>query len=168
MALAEKLKDIEKLRKELKASEKNIAKDIMAELKTIMTENPQIQAFRWIQYTPHFNDGDSCTFGIYGSSIKLDETICPPKEGTDGEIDYGGDMSDGFLDDYQLNKDFWAGKADILNFKQIKQLEKTVKNVNKLFDHLSGMLDELEQTFGDGVQVTVTAKGVEVEDYDHD
>lgn len=166
--LAGRLKEIEKLRKELASTEKSVSKEIMAELKTIMVDNPQIQAYRWTQYTPHFNDGDSCTFGVYSSGIKFDETICPGKEGSDGEINYGGDCGDGFLEDYQLNKDFWSSKADILNFKQIKELEKAVKEVTKLFSHLSSMEKDLQETFGDGVQVTVTKSGVETEDYDHD
>lgn len=32
---------------------------------------PEVEAVRWEQYTPYFNDGDACEFRIYDASVKL-------------------------------------------------------------------------------------------------
>lgn len=32
--------------------------------------HPAVQAIRWTQYTPYFNDGDACTFGVHDFCYK--------------------------------------------------------------------------------------------------
>jgi len=49
---------------------------------------PEAEAVRWTQYTPYFNDGDACVFGVNEFTYK--------KVG-DSE---GGDYEDGFHDSY--------------------------------------------------------------------
>jgi hypothetical protein len=39
------------------------------ELKPILQallDDPEVARFGWVQYTPYFNDGDACVFGIHG------------------------------------------------------------------------------------------------------
>lgn len=31
----------------------------------LFATNPKLESFGWRQYTPHFNDGDTCYFGVY-------------------------------------------------------------------------------------------------------
>lgn len=31
----------------------------------VFDKYPEIEAFKWNQYTPYFNDGDECTFGVH-------------------------------------------------------------------------------------------------------
>ena len=42
----------------LKESEKLFKKAV----KDLFKENPTLESFSWTQYTPYFNDGDTCTF----------------------------------------------------------------------------------------------------------
>ena len=159
--LKTRISKIEKLRKELSDEEKSTSKQVMSTLKELMKSNPLLKAIRWQQYTPHFNDGDTCEFGIHGLYYKFDETIQPEKE--------TNDYYDGFLYIYNVNEsDFFKSRTDILNHEQMKSLEKTVKAINNTFDFLNSVEKGLENMFGNGVQVTVTADGVEVEDFDHD
>jgi hypothetical protein len=55
------------------------------EFTAFFRDNPKITAVRWRQYTPYFNDGDPCTFGVGEFTYKID-----------GKLDDGGDYEDGF------------------------------------------------------------------------
>lgn len=165
--LKDRLKQIDDLRSQLKKAEKSAAKDIMNLLKVLMAENPLLVGMRWNQYTPGFNDGDACEFGVNGPEFQFAQNVNPVEADEDGErdeyelwVDGGkyGDLDDKWFDD----------KSDILNHREIGALKKAVKEAVHVFDQLSSMENELKAAFGDGMQITVTAEGVEVEDYDHD
>ena len=34
------------------------------QLRQLQEENAELSAFRWVQYAPYFNDGDTCVFGL--------------------------------------------------------------------------------------------------------
>ncbi len=40
------------------------AKVVVAVLQPIFDANPTLEAVRWTQYTPYFNDGEPCVFGV--------------------------------------------------------------------------------------------------------
>ena len=53
---------------------KEVAKDALKEkFAAFFLLHPKIQNFEWRQYTPYFNDGDSCVFNVdtFPESIKL-------------------------------------------------------------------------------------------------
>ena len=97
-----------------------------------------VVAIRWTQYSPHFNDGDPCVFSVYEADVKFKDT----------EED-AGDHEDGFENEYSRE-----GKS------------KTFDKINAVIQKIptEAMLD----MFGDGIQVTVTADGIETEEYEHD
>lgn len=162
MSLDKKMKDMEALQKKLASMQKTLSKDIINELKKLMRDNPKIEAVRWTQYTPHFNDGDVCEFGVHGPLILFDETIHPR---ADKEDYYNQNYVDaGPYGDY--DDKFFKEKSDIINFEDIKVLEKATDDVVELFQKLEST--DMATAFGDGVQVTVTQSGIEVEDCDHD
>jgi hypothetical protein len=158
-ALTERLKKIDVIRKELATAEKSAAKDIVSLLKELMKSNPLLLGMRWQQYTQNFNDGEPCTFNIYGPNFLFDESVLTKDQ---------SDEQEGWLDEYTVDDEFFDDKADVLNFKQISALKKTVKEVQTVFSKLSNMENELNAMFGDGFQITVTPEGLESEDYDHD
>src|ERR1044072_2458439 len=51
----------EKLKKELKDLGETYFKQMSRQ---IFTDFPVVSKFGWTQYTPYFNDGDECVFGI--------------------------------------------------------------------------------------------------------
>lgn len=55
-ALKKKMSD---LRKEMETAAKDFFKTAS---KTLFDENPKLESFGWSQYTPYFNDGDTCEF----------------------------------------------------------------------------------------------------------
>lgn len=111
-------------------------------LKEFMVAHPSIKAVCWTQYTPFFNDGDSCVFGLHGVACTAT-----------GEDD-DGPHGDGWHECYGEPEDGIA-KAD---WEAVKALENT----------LGGLEDELQALFGDHTKVIVTKSGVTTEEYEHD
>lgn len=121
-------------------------------LKTAFTDffekNPTVEAIRWRQYTPYFNDGDACTFGVHEFSFKT----------ADMNEDHG-DYSDGFEDQW-----FWSDGG-----KRVDPWENERKAVSDFNGEVGKIPDEVfEETFGDHCIVTATRDGFEVDEYDHD
>lgn len=42
-----------------------ISKDIFYKESVPLLETLDIESYSWTQYTPYFNDGDACVFGVY-------------------------------------------------------------------------------------------------------
>jgi Zn-finger protein len=103
----------------------------------------KVQKVQWTQYTPHFNDGEPCVFGIHGLYAVIDGVT--------------GDSS------RHEARDVW----DLSCHKHITEGER------KVLEEFERQLEEIQTilniAFGDGVQVTLDREGnMEVEDYDHD
>lgn len=142
--IKELAKTIETKRKELRDIIKAEGeKEIKATLRELFVEHPTLEAIRWRQYTPYFNDGEPCIFGVHGVYFKV---VNVPKN--------EGDYEDGFVDSYS-SKRF---KLDSNIVKAVGAFEDAIQTIDK------GM----EDIFGDHVSVTCTRDGIEVEDYDHD
>jgi len=115
-----------------------------AGLKKIFSDHPRLIAFKWSQYTPYFNDGDTCEFGINDAYYKFDDT-----EEEDG--DYG----DGFQSVYS-----YKGNEEPAHKVAARDA------VQKLM----GSVDEkdIKTLFGDHVEITASRDGFVVEEYSHD
>lgn len=76
-----KLSEInEQHNKLLSSLEAKIAKQAKQAIKetfsNFFTAHPEVEAIKWAQYTPNWNDGDVCTFHVYDFNIKLDGMTC--------------------------------------------------------------------------------------------
>lgn len=127
-------------------------------------ECPGVEAVRWNQYTPYFNDGDACTFSIYSAYVKI--------KGDDEEV---GDYGNGFRSTYDLY-DYDPEAGDTYEtrrkFNQIGDFP--AKMIHDSLSEFEGVLESgkhyvvLNEKFGDPAQVTATRDGFEVEFYEHD
>lgn len=157
--LKQRLSELDKTKRNISKKEDSLSKEVLKEMKKLMTNNPLLVGVRWTQFTPHFNDGEPCVFDMYGPEIKFDESI----------VSLGEDAyNQGFVDTYYLTEEFFEKRVDILNMDRIAALQKAVKEVGKLYEHLYSMSRTMDAMFGDGYQVTITKDGVEAEEYDHD
>lgn len=105
--------------------------------------HPDIYAFRWTQYTPYFNDGDTCKFGVYDLEYKLGGKPQNWKSDTDFAKDWSFCSTNGNDQgpyDSEV-EDFWEALTDDSIFKTI---------------------------FGDHVIILVTRDGFTVAEYQHD
>lgn len=133
-----------RIQKQAEESVKPQLRDAFKELKALV---PCLKAFKWTQYTPYFNDGDSCTFNVHNLYFKV--------EGGDEDA---GDYEDGF--------DYPSSYRD----KPMKGTSKEESNHLTAFQKLFGALDDdlLEAAFGDHAEITVTSRGISVEEHEHD
>lgn len=120
--------------------------------KAFFEENPSCRSVRWRQYTPYFNDGETCTFGVHEAYVKMND-----------EDNDSGDYGDGF-DSYSD----WAHKNG--RYKEFPEAAiQAFKKASDAADELVGCEKKLfEMVFGDHVQVTATGEGFEIEEYEHD
>lgn len=143
MNIVTALSDLSSKRKAIEDKAREEAKQILAPgLQQFMKEHPEVKAIGWTQYTPYFNDGEPCEFGVGQIYASIADERANSLYG-DGWVELYGNPAEGF-----------SG----VTWFALKELNKT----------LSGAEDELLAAFGDHVKVVVTQEGVEVEEFDHD
>ena len=141
----------------LKKDGESIVKGALAEF---FATFPEVEALRWDQFTPYFNDGEACVFTFRGLHVKIKNAS----------------VSDEVKEEINVN-DFLDIEYDLYDWDDVKKEKIAKKGFEKLYEaglKLNGQLgqveDALETVFGDHSQVTVTSDGkVEIEDRsDHD
>lgn len=154
----ERIERVQNLRKEY---EKTVRKEFGAVLSGLTAELfsdfPEVKGIVWTQYTPHFNDGDPCEFGINEPRVMLDQQFADAC----GDSIYNYDDESFEFITYNIRKK--ASKSDT----ELKLLAMEEK-LNEFQRFLNEFSMVVEETYGDGVKVTVTPSGVSVDDYSHD
>lgn len=144
--------DLKKLSDTIVESKKKMVeegkKTIKKALKEFFSAFPSVDSIRWSQYTPYFNDGDACEFGVNNVHVKFVDGFVP-------DIDPDNEYVD---PEYEFDE---LG----IDSKLKTQLEKATNSLN---DNFSDMDEILKEAFGDHVEVTVTKDEVTVESYDHE
>lgn len=153
MGVSEIKARIEQLREQLKTEGRQAFKDGTAAL--FEKWGDKLQNFSWTQYTPYFNDGDTCEFSAHTDYIFLNV----PYEKTeyyDGPYySYDGD---GDLWDYEVSKPY--RNEDVTEEQEI---------ATDIIELLGSLGDEiLKDLFGDHARVVVTRDGATAQEYDHD
>jgi hypothetical protein len=117
-------------------------------LQEFIKSNPEVKQIKWTQYTPYFNDGEACVFGVRGFGFYFD-----------------GDDLDDHWGDHEIYGEYDSKyNADT----RAKCTKATYEACMNLESELHKLQDSLQDLFGDHVEVTVTADGVETSEYDHD
>lgn len=120
--------------------------------KEFFDANPDIDQITWTQYTPYFNDGDPCVFGLNDMNFTLakDEVDLGDGYPYDGDKCYGSR----FWDDHGKRTDPIPDlRAAFRAF---------VKQVYTLPDEI------FLNAFGDHVRVIANKDGFDVQEYEHD
>ena len=139
---------ITKLREELNEKGKQAFGLACKELFAI---HPNLKAFRWRQYTPYFNDGNECTFGVNDVYCQLHEPLSSEEVDSISSLYDEDDEGDQWLNSYGEPK---------------HPSQVIIKDACEVRDMLDE--DSLKEIFGDHVEITVTADGVETDEYSHD
>lgn len=127
-----------------------------------MKKYPEVQAITWTQYTPYFNDGDACVFGVNDLVIHIKEVV--DKYLSDSEL---ADEELKTFDDYIDYTYGWYETADE-NDDYLNHHENLRNDFLMLRELMHGNDEFALGAFGDHVRVLVTQDNVEVEEYDHD
>lgn len=130
-------------------------------------EDPYIREFGWTQYTPYFNDGETCYFRV-GTLWFLTTDDTPRDEMDDWEeeeygVTYGEHPTLGEMQ----SEGYGSSRVD-LGYKGSREAE------YKRAEALSNAIDSgaygsaLLTAFGDHATVYITREGITVEHYDHE
>ncbi len=133
--------EIKRLKKEYQTAAQREFTEGAAEL---FVAHPRLKSFGWTQYTPYFNDGDSCEFSAH--------TDDPYINGFNEWDDDDGEGSDGENLHDLSGSEPAAGKV-------VKAVQKFLKNFSE---------DYYREAFGDHIKVHVTAKKLTTDEYSHD
>jgi len=122
-----------------------------------------IEQFSWVQYSPHFNDGDACTFDVHQEMRSM--VISGLPEEVADRLDDELSQAEG-LYSYNYDED---GNIDYSShFYAHPNLEKA--DSFDWFEVLGVTEELLNMLFGDGYEITVDVKNrtMTADDYDHD
>lgn len=113
----------------------------------ILKKYPNVTSLTWAQYTPYFNDGESCIFGVHNDDIRLNN-----------DDDYNM-----YVSSYGMDDDV----AEHYSFENLSQGQTFCKEIFEVFSQFTD--EEMLDLFGDHVEVTVYSDGkIEIDDYHHD
>lgn len=135
---------IETMRKQMQETIKAEGEGALKSMfKELFDKYPAITRIRWQQYTPHFNDGDECRFGVHEPYFTID--------GIADEVD-------------SWNIKYCVEDKKTLDASFLQYIE-PMKAVSTALYKLK---DTLETVFGDHVEVTATRDSIVAEECDHD
>jgi len=150
------------LKKKFQAEAQSLFKDITKEF---FDKNPGITAVRWTQYTPYFNDGDTCEFTVNDPTFTNASEEELENVSAWGEYE-GEDETVWALEAYVL-----TGNSKWHEESKAKVSEDVDTESCRMFAKMvcsSEMEDVMLAMFDDHVVVTATRNGFDVTDYEHD
>lgn len=127
--------------------------------KEFFAKHPRAGCIRWEQYTPYFNDGDTCTFGVGEWTVHR-----AVEDATDEDGDYV-DLSGRCLYHELTGRSWEPGYEERVAARSADDVA-FIADFEALLAACSEEL--LLAVLGDHVQVVATADGFTVEDYDHE
>lgn len=157
------LEELKKMNEELEAirlQHLEKSKEIFGVItKNLFEKHSKLKSFSWTQYTPYFNDGDTCEFSAHTSDPLINED--EESDGNEFENEFEAEYGE-----YDKTTNSYPNKKQILNPKYDKDLSLALDDVTEFLENIDE--DNLKQMFGDHAKIIITAGGVEVEEYDHD
>ena len=172
------------LRKEFEDARSNMGQTVFKDtVSKWFAKHPEFKMVFWTQYTPYFNDGDSCTFSVHEANFYLggDESKTSL---TDEEVEALCEMEDvRFPNDEQkaaflekLKTGLSISEARSLGKYQFEELcvssysSKATVAQKAAMKEFEALLDEdlLLALFGDHVIVYINPEEIRVEEYNHD
>ncbi len=127
--------------------------------KEFFDKNPGVTAVIWTQYTPYFNDGDTCEFSVGEPNF----TNVKDLDDLTRWGEYEGENENEWSESpwgFKYHAEKHGTKYDGIDLDLIEKFSHTIQS--------SEMEDVMKAMFGDHVRVVATREGFEVEEYDHD
>ena len=155
--------DQAELQRKFQEQAQTLFKDITKEF---FAKNPGVSAIVWTQYTPYFNDGDTCEFRVndptFTNAPDPENIVWEEYEGEEENVWTASNIA------YVLNSDQqWYAEAKRLIQEQGGV---DVESCNMMARAIcsSEMEDVMLAMFGDHSKVIATRDGFDVEEYEHD
>jgi hypothetical protein len=162
---------IERHQIELREASKEAFKEGM---RHFFEQYPFVAMVAWTQYTPWFNDGDPCEFGVHDFTFHTHKDVNgDDEEGGDSEAYYERYYEDGPEFASKCRKELYTGYSETERRSIYERNEQFDPQYAEAKETASKLLNAIPQDiyrsmFGDHVAVKVTRDGVDVEEYEHD
>jgi hypothetical protein len=164
--------EFNKLHAQFKAEAESILKETF---KYVFDKNPNVTAIVWSQYTPYFNDGDSCLFSVNDIHFTNVKDLDNISNGGWPELDMDTDdedYEDTFMIDnvkYYHNPSNHRDSGDE-ELVAVLKANLDVDSCSELVSMMSSSLmeDVAQSLFGDHVMVVATREGFDIRDIDHE
>jgi len=155
---------IEKIKAELKSFEEKktaflaeLQKEFPTMFKELFEKSKRITSIGWTQYTPYFNDGDTCEFSINVDDLYVNGEYEDEIEWLDWRMKYIL-AGDGDTDKYK--EQLKDKELDYEEYKVLCEFKSVLQSIPEEF---------YKDLFGDHVQVTIKSDGtINKEEYEHD
>lgn len=125
---------------------------------------PGVTAIGWLQFTPHFNDGDACVFSVREINFRLDSEVF-------------GDLNDGDAWGFP-HEENWVSEYDIYSYPERDNWRLKLYEINGVSTEYlreaftlwpqSAIEQVAHANFGDHARVIATSEGFDVEYLEHD
>jgi hypothetical protein len=174
---------IAKMKRELEAAKSKATRQGQAlfkeATKELFKEFKSLQRFAWPQYTPGWNDGDACLFGVHMDSLAVDDEIEGESECVHTLRHMHELLSNRQREEARIvmelptKKENWEvsrlkDDLDILRTRSPEEVAAKYKVKKAIIGLLEGIDESVyEDMFGEGL-VVVSRDGVTVEEYEHD
>ena len=127
-----------------------------------------VTGIAWTQYTPYFNDGDSCEFSTHSIGVRLDSRFLPEGEEVDTDM-YLNNTEDTYFSSYDLytypERGNWNNKIYELNGHSTEAIAEAIKEAEGAFAYFENVVRD---NFGDHAEVYADANGFRVEEHKHE
>lgn len=152
------------------------------EFKNFFKKYPEIEAIKWSQYTPYFNDGEPCEFGVGDVTVHaryeevgtarepakkivgvFEPDVVAKLEEVLGKDDYYSDVLN------VISSLTYSGFHHTMDRRGKTDFEVQLElDANLLESLIQGLHDMMKDIFDDHVIVTANRGGFDVEEYQHD
>lgn len=144
------VKEIEQKTEEIKKAQQDMVDLLKPKFQNLFVpfmEKWKIDKVFWTQYTPYFNDGETCEFSVNDLEFSVEDL---------GEESW---ISETLANNEEWNTHFGSKEQTLEFVKEWKELSKVFSNLPE---------ETMRSLFGDHAQVFVDKTGVDVEEYEHD
>lgn len=148
--------------KEAVAKARALAKEAFTKEASTLLNDLGIDSFSWTQYTPYFNDGDICVFGVnadWDYSVQINGHPLTDFWKYDWQ-----DTKEYFLRDITDNYNDWDDEIERSEGEFVPPVS-AYRDVGEFINSFDE--DDLEYMFGEGL-VVVTKDGITTDYYEHD
>lgn len=178
-SLAQKQRELEE---EMKAAGEEALKEYFLE---IFEKFPELKAVRWAQYTPYFNDGDPCEFGICDPYFIIDGFGSESSWEDEDEDESGNPLY--YIGAWSLyewvpdgppikkTRSVWNAITRSYYKEEYDYQPQKKGNAHPFYETAQMIASDLQAnerllqlSIGDHAQVTVTRDKFTIEDYQHD
>ena len=161
--------NIQQLKDQMAAAREAMKTHGQTALKTAFAEFfdacPEIKAIVWTQYTPYFNDGESCEFGVNDPEFKAFGQMDEDEDEDDFGYQYGDSC---YLSNLEFKRDGRTWRKPPIPPQTLTEREAAIVKAAREIKSIFSEDDLFETVFGDHVIVRATRAGFEIEEYSHD